>query len=123
MAYVEATVVAALKANGTLASLISSQVYPQIAPAGSALPFITYQTVSDAPASTLAGSSGLKFARISFSCFGSSYGEAKQVGALVRSTLDGNGSALWENTFDRYDAETRTHYTIVDVLVSDDDDE
>lgn len=123
MAYVEASAVSWLKANATLTSLISSQVFPQVAPASSSLPFITYQTVTDTPASGLGGSAGLKFARLRFSCFGSSYGQAKEVGALVRSTLDGNGSAIWEATFDGYDAETRTHFTVVDVLIADADDE
>lgn len=123
MAYVEATVVGWLKANSTLATLISSQVFPQVAPANSSLPFLTYSTVTDIPATGLGGSTGLKFARVRVNCFATSYSQAKQLGALVRSTLDGNGSATWETTFDGFDDETRTHFCVVDVLVADDDDE
>lgn len=40
---------------GVLGSLVSNRVYPDVAPLGATLPYVTYQQVGGAPANFLAG--------------------------------------------------------------------
>jgi hypothetical protein len=62
-------------------------VFPVLAPEGSTFPYITVTQISGVPVESMQAQNRLTTARIRFSCFGSSYGQAKTLAEAVRQAF------------------------------------
>ncbi|WP_353246547.1 DUF3168 domain-containing protein [Limnohabitans sp.] len=87
----EAVLRSALVANNAVSALIGSRVYPVIAPATAALPFVTWRRVAIRRQQTLGGPSGMPVTSVEYSIFGTTYEQAREVADAMRSVLDGYG--------------------------------
>ena len=76
-----------LIADATVTSLVSSRVYPQRRPQGTAVPAIVYQNVFQATNEALATQGGIKRTRLSVEVFDSTYGDTKTLRNAVESAL------------------------------------
>jgi len=83
----EKAVRAVLLANGTVAGLVSTRVYPQRRPMGTAVPAVIYQTVFQETNQALATQAGLKRSRISVECIDNTYGDTKTLRDAVQTAL------------------------------------
>ena len=76
-----------LIADATVTGLVSSRVYPQRRPQGTAVPAIVYQNVFQATNEALATQGGIKRTRLSVEVFDSTYGDTKTLRNAVESAL------------------------------------
>ena len=76
-----------LIADGTVTGLVSSRVYPQRRPQGTAVPAIVYQNVFQATNEALATQGGIKRTRLSVEVFDKTYGATKTLRNAVESAL------------------------------------
>ena len=87
-----------LKADADVAALVSTRVYPALAPQDAALPYITYERVSTQRLMTHDGQNGLIGPRIQIDCWASTYGGAKTLADKVRLCMNGHKNAYGETT-------------------------
>ncbi len=87
----EAVLRSALIANATVAGLVSTRVYPVVAPASAALPFVTWRRVAIRRQQTLGGPMGMPVTSVEYSIYGATYEQAREVADAMRSVLDGYG--------------------------------
>lgn len=87
----ESVLRAALLANGTVAGLIGTRVYPVIAPATAGLPFVTWRRVGVRRQQTLAAPMGMAITSVEYSIYGATYEQAREVADAMRQVLDGYG--------------------------------
>ena len=66
-----------LIADGTVTGLVSSRVYPQRRPQGTAVPAIVYQNIFEETNEALATQGGIKRTRLSVEVFDKTYGATK----------------------------------------------
>lgn len=71
--------VAALKADVTLASLVSTRIWSNVLPQGSTLPAITFQQVSRTPVHHRSGPNAIVTTRLQFGVNGRSYTTVREV--------------------------------------------
>lgn len=71
----------------TLKTLVSSRVYPLVAPQGVAKPYITYQGITRQRENTLAGDGGLSNPRVQIDCYAETYPAAKSLALSVRGAM------------------------------------
>jgi len=90
----EAVLRSALIANATVAGLVSTRVYPVVAPASAALPFVTWRRVAIRRQQTLGGPMGMPVTSVEYSIYGATYEQAREVADAMRSVLDGYGGTL-----------------------------
>jgi hypothetical protein len=90
----EAVLRSALIANATVAGLVSNRVYPVVAPASAALPFVTWRRVAIRRQQTLGGPMGMPVTSVEYSIYGATYEQAREVADAMRSVLDGYGGTL-----------------------------
>jgi len=76
-----------LIADATVTGLVSSRVYPQRRPQGTAVPAIVYQNVFQATNEALATQGGIKRTRLSVEVFDKTYGATKTLRNAVESAL------------------------------------
>ncbi len=72
-------------------SLVSSRIYPVLAPASAALPFVTWRRSGIEREQTLGGPMGMPRVSVEYSIYGTTYEEARQVADAMRRVLDGYG--------------------------------
>lgn len=87
----EAVLRSALIANATVAGLVSTRVYPVVAPASAALPFVTWRRVAIRRQQTLGAPMGMPVTSVEYSIYGATYEQAREVADAMRSVLDGYG--------------------------------
>jgi hypothetical protein len=87
----EAVLRSALIANATVAGLVSNRVYPVVAPASAALPFVTWRRVAIRRQQTLGAPMGMPVTSVEYSIYGATYEQAREVADAMRSVLDGYG--------------------------------
>jgi hypothetical protein len=68
---------------------LNAGVYPALAPKESELPYLVYTQVGGATVNSLAGANRLQSARLRFSCYGTSYADAKNLAAALKNSLNG----------------------------------
>lgn len=80
-----------------LTALVSTRIFPQVMPEGTALPALVYARVSGVRVQNLANSSGVAHPRMQIDVIASSYSSAKAVAEQVRLALQDN-SGTWGST-------------------------
>jgi hypothetical protein len=86
---IESALTSYLLANGDIASLVGTRVYPVLIPQRAALPLLVYQVISDMPDYHLRGESGLTVARIQIDCVAATYSQVKTLAQYVRLACGG----------------------------------
>jgi hypothetical protein len=93
----EAVLRSALVSSTAVTSLVSSRIYPVLAPASAALPFVTWRRSGIEREQTLGGPMGMPRVSVEYSIYGTTYEEARQTADAMRLVLDGYGGTL-DNT-------------------------
>lgn len=86
---IEESIVAALKKNLAVRSLVSDRIYPMLAPAGAPLPHVTYQRISGVPDTTMDGeeAGGLVNARLQVNSYAADYPSMRKLWRAMRAVL------------------------------------
>lgn len=79
----------ALLGNGTVSNFIGSRIFPVLAPASAALPFVTYRRTGIIREQTLGGPMGVPRVTVDFAVYAATYEQARQVADAMRAVLDG----------------------------------
>lgn len=87
----EAVLRSALVGSTAVTSLVSSRIYPVIAPASASLPFVTWRRVAIRRQQTLGAPMGMPVTSVEYSIFGTTYEQAREVADAMRVVLDGYG--------------------------------
>jgi asparagine synthetase A len=106
-------------------ALVSTRVYPVIAPQNAVPPFIVYQRISGTEQQ---GSTAIREARYQCSVWGETFGAVQSVATQVRAALEewgitGGGGvfvrmARVANEFDDWDEQERLYRTVIDVILT-----
>ena len=91
----EAVIRNRLVTTAAVTALVSTRVYPVIAPATAALPFITWRRLAVTRQQSLAGPIGAPTVNLSVDIFAETYESARDIADQCRVSLDG-----WGGTFD-----------------------
>jgi len=119
----ESKLVAYLLNHAGLTALIGNRLYPLMMPEGTALPAVVYQRVSGMREYQFGAYSGMERPRISFSCWGENYGQAKQVASELKTAMqaktdsDPTITAFVVTETDDFDTDTGYYRVIVDFMV------
>jgi hypothetical protein len=87
----EAVLRTALVGTTAVTSLVSSRIYPVLAPASASLPFVTWRRSGISREQTLSGPMGVPRVSVEFAIYGSTYEQARDVADAMRLVLDGYG--------------------------------
>lgn len=87
----EAVLRTALVGSAAVSSLLGTRIYPVLAPASAALPFVTWRRSGIDREQTLGGPMGMPRVSVEYSIYGVTYEEARQVADAMRRVLDGYG--------------------------------
>ena len=82
-------IVARLLANGTLAALVSTRVYAQVAPSTAGTPYVVWQRTSVLRVDSHDGASGLATQMLQITSIDEDYIDALAVADAVRGAIDG----------------------------------
>jgi hypothetical protein len=80
---------AALAADGTVAGLVGTRIYPGIMPQGVTYPAISYQRISTVRTNMLSGVDDFTQVRIQIDCWDDGYSDVKTLANAVVSAIDG----------------------------------
>ncbi|NBT05450.1 MAG: DUF3168 domain-containing protein [Betaproteobacteria bacterium] len=93
----EAVLRNALVTTTAVSSVVSSRVYPLLAPQAAPLPFITYRRTGIRRAQTLGGPMGVPQVSVDFDVYATTYEGARDLADRCRVVLDGYGGTF-DNT-------------------------
>ena len=82
-------IIARLKANGTLAALVGTRIYAQVAPSDATTPYIVWERSSVTRVDSHDGASGLATQMLQVNCLDEDYLDALAVADAVRGAVDG----------------------------------
>lgn len=96
---VEQGLVSYLASKSGVAALVKDRIFPELAPEGTAFPYLTYQLISSLdPGRTLSGAGGCRVARVQLDCWGrgdrEGYKVVKQLAEQIRLSTDGFGGTM-----------------------------
>lgn len=104
----------AITGNGTVAGLVGTSIFPDVADGTVSAPFIVYQVVSTDGETTHDGVRNIEFPLVQFSCWSTTKASAISLAAAVNDVLDGktisgtaNASFTFSNQFGNYDSESK----------------
>ena len=86
---IEAAWYSLLTNKASIASLVGTRVYPEIAPLGTITPYITYTIIGEPHFHHMLGATGIAVASIQTDCWGSNTKEAAELGDALRDAFDG----------------------------------
>ena len=101
-----------LSNDAGVTALVSTRIYPQIAPESASLPYITYEVVSGERFSTIPGVGDAKRKRIQINNHDNTAAAARALAVAVEAALEGDGYLDLE--YELYDPATQIHTSIVD---------
>jgi hypothetical protein len=84
----------ALVASPAVAEMAGDRVYPVIAPASAALPFVTWRRQAVQREATLSGPSGIATVTLAVDMYATTYEAVRELADRCRQTLDGFNGAL-----------------------------
>lgn len=90
----EAAVRSRLIATAGVSALVSTRIYPVIAPATAALPFVTWRRVAVQRTQSLKGPIGTPTVSLSLDIFAETYESARDIADQCRQSLDGWGGTI-----------------------------
>lgn len=93
----EAVLRTALVSSTAVTSLVSTRIYPVLAPASATLPFVTWRRTGIQREQTLANPMGMPRVTLEYQVYGVTYDQTREVADAMRLVLDGYGGQS-ENT-------------------------
>lgn len=84
----------ALVAAPAVAEIVGDRVYPVIAPASAAIPFVTWRRQAVQREATLSGPSGIATVTLAVDMYATTYEGVRELADRCRETLDGFNGAL-----------------------------
>jgi hypothetical protein len=90
----EAVMRNALVTTTVVSSIVSSRIFPLLAPQSAALPFITYRRSGIRRQQTLSGPMGVPQVSVDFDVYAATYEGARDLADKVRQRLDGYGGTF-----------------------------
>jgi hypothetical protein len=84
----------ALVTNTSVTAIVSTRIYPVLAPASAALPFITYRRAGVSRSQSLAGPIGLPTVNLEVEVYDTTYNGARELADVCRVALDGYGGTF-----------------------------
>ena len=90
----EAVLRTALVNSTAVSSLVSSRIYPVVAPATAAVPYITWRRTGIERQHSLSGPIGTPVVTVEFSLYGATYEAARSLADKTRLVLDGYGGTV-----------------------------
>lgn len=95
--YPESVLRSALVANTAVTSIVGSRIYPVLAPASAAVPFVTWRRSSVQREQTLGRPAGMPRVTVEYSIYGNTYEQTRELADAMRLVLDGYGGTA-DNT-------------------------
>lgn len=95
--YPEAVLRSALVGSTAVTALVSTRIYPLLAPASASLPFVTWRRSGITREQTLSAPMGVPRVSVEYSIYGTTYEQARDVADAMRVVLDGYGGTV-DNT-------------------------
>lgn len=93
----EAVLRSALVGSTAVTSLVSTRIYPLLAPASADLPFVTWRRTGINREQTLSAPMGVPKVTLDYAIYGTTYEQARDVADAMRRVLDGYGGTV-DNT-------------------------
>lgn len=90
----EAVIRSALTASTAVSSIVSSRIYPVIAPANASLPLITFRRSSVRRSQSLSGPVGSPSVVLDLDIYATTYESARELADRCRLVLDGYGGTV-----------------------------
>lgn len=90
----EAVLRSALVGSTVVSSMVGTRIYPLVAPASAALPFITWRRSGISREHTLAGPMGMPSVSVEMQIFAPTYEDVRELADRVRLVLDGYGGTV-----------------------------
>lgn len=90
----EAVVRSALVGNNAVSTLVGARIYPVVAPASAALPYIVWRRAAVRRPQSLGGPVGTPVVSLDLEVFASTYEGARDLADKCRSVLDGYGGTV-----------------------------
>ncbi len=90
----EAALRSTLIASTAVSAVVSSRIYPILAPASAALPFVTYRRTGIQRQQSFTGPVGTPTVSVDFECLATTYEGARDLADKCRLALDGWGGTV-----------------------------
>lgn len=90
-----------LQSDPAVAAVIAGRVYPVIAPASAALPFLTWRRQAVQREQTLSGPMGMPTVTLAVDIYAEGYEAVRELADAVRACLDGFGGQVGNYTYVR----------------------
>jgi hypothetical protein len=103
-----------------LVALVSTRIYPLVAPQNATKPYITYSRISTQREYSYSGYSNLQRVRFQISCYAETYAAAKAIAIQVMAAVEAwtaVQAAFVENQTDLFEKETKLYHVPVDIFV------
>jgi len=108
---IETTLFSTLSGAAGVSALVSSRIYPNVAPESVTFPYLVYSVISSERMHTLPGVANMQRKTIQIDCNATTYSGAKALATAVISALEGDG--YQQSEYDLYDDTTQVHSTYV----------
>lgn len=95
--YPESVLRSALVGNTSVTAIVGSRIYPVLAPATAALPFVTWRRTGINREQTLSAPMGVPRVSVDYSIYATTYEQARDAADAMRVCLDGYGGTA-DNT-------------------------
>ena len=115
---IETTLYNALQNDATLTTLLSSRIYPQVAPDNAAVPYITYQVIVGTAFNLIAGAPDSERKVIQVNCISNSYSNAKAISEACKGAINASIGYL-TGEGDDYFNQTQNHRVRLDFSLID----
>lgn len=111
-----------LSTHAGLTALVSTKIYPVLAPQKVDLPYCVYLKVSNVRQYSHQGFSNLERVRLQISCFAKTYSTAKDVAAQVIAAMEAWSASsvqavIPDGEEDLYEEDTETYHIPLDFIV------
>ena len=104
----EAVLRTALVGTTAFTSLVSSRIYPVLAPASAAMPFVTWRRTGIDREQTLGAPMGMPRVTVEYSIYGTTYENAREIADAMRVVLDGYGGTNGTTTVNQTSLENES---------------
>jgi hypothetical protein len=109
---VETALYSTLAGTSGVSALVSTRIYPGIAPESAAMPYIVYSLVGTDRLATLLGSGDYARKRMQIECVATTYAGSKALASAVVAALQSNG--YQQSEYDLYDDVSQRYSCLID---------
>jgi hypothetical protein len=110
---IESTLYDTLRNDVTVAGLVSTRIYPQVAPDNASVPYVTYQVIVGTAHNKLVGAADSERKVIQINCISNSYSNAKTIAVACKAAVNGAVGYLNAERDDYYE-QTENHRVMLD---------